>query len=238
MGVTRKIEKTLATLRRHGPGRAAHEAASRAINTLVTFKILRGVVVRRPDPKYLDCPARYTAGFLSDDEVRAYGRDPANEMDEAFLREALAKGDACFAIREGGTLASYGWYSSRPTRIDPPDLFLRFSPEYVYMYKGFTPAAYRGQRLHAIGMTMALRHYLDQGCRGLVSYVESTNFDSLKSVFRMGYEAFGSVYVLKAFGRTYRRSGRGCAAFGFGVDTAPDAGPTATRPQIPTPQRG
>jgi len=238
MDVTRKIDRALATLRRHGRGRALHEVASRTINMLVTFKILRGVVVRRPDPKYLACPANYTAAFLSDDEVRAYARDPGNELDEAFLREALGKGDACFAIRDGADLAAYGWYSSKPTRIDPPDLFLRFSPEYVYMYKGFTPARYRGQRLHAIGMTLALRHYLGQGYRGLVSYVESTNFDSLKSVFRMGYEAFGSVYVLKAFGRTFRRSGRGCAAFGFGVGTAPDPGPAAPRPRLSTPERG
>jgi hypothetical protein len=31
------------------------------------------------------------------------------------------------------------------------------------MYKGFTLKRYRGQRLHAIGMTRALEHYLSRG---------------------------------------------------------------------------
>lgn len=41
-------------------------------------------------------------------------------------------------------------------------------------------------RLHGVGMSMALRHYLARGFKGLVSYVESTNFASLKSCSRMG----------------------------------------------------
>jgi L-amino acid N-acyltransferase YncA len=87
----------------------------------------------------------------------------------------------------------------------------------VYMYKGFTDDNYRGQRLHAIGMTRALRYYLATGHRGIVSYVESTNFDSLKSCFRMGYEAFGTVYLLKLFGRWFSVSSPGCRRFGFRV---------------------
>ena len=207
-------------LRRHGGLRTLHDLAIRALNAVMVFKILRGVAVERPDPAYLTCPAGYTSAFLTEGAVRAFARNPEYEMSETFVEEALGKGDRCFAICDGFVLSAYGWYAAAPTRIDPPELELRFSDRYVYMYKGFTDPRYRGQRLHAIGMTLALQHFLSQGYRGLVSYVESNNFDSLKSVFRMGYFQFGSVYVVKAFGRCFTLSSRGCHAFGFGVEPA------------------
>jgi hypothetical protein len=85
------------------------------------------------------------------------------------------------------------------------------------MYKGFTDPRHRGQRLHAIGMTRALQHYRSAGYRGIVSYVESTNFDSLKSCFRMGYAMFGSVYMVKLFGHWLTFSSPGCWRFDFRV---------------------
>jgi hypothetical protein len=211
------VQAALLEVRRHGWRRALYHGLLRAINSVVLFKILRGVWIERVDDAFLTCPERYTAGFLSEKRLRDFSRDPDNGMPESFLDEALSKGDECFALCEGGTLAAYGWYASTPTRIDPPDLLLQFSGEYVYMYKGFTHTRHRGKRLHAIGMTMALQHYLSRGSRGLVSYVESDNFDSLKSVFRMGYAAFGSVYVLRIFGRTLTYSSPGCGTFGFRV---------------------
>src|SRR5437667_315175 len=82
--------------------------------------------------------------------------------------------------------AAYGWYASAATPV-APGLVLHFAPGYVYMYKGFTHDLHRGKRLHAIGMTRALQHYRSSGFKGVVSYVESSNFDSLKSCARMGY---------------------------------------------------
>jgi hypothetical protein len=95
------------------------------------------------------------------------------------------------------------------------------------MYKGFTDPRYRGQRLHAIGMTRALHEYRRRGLRGIVSYVESTNFDSLKSCFRMGYKVFGSIYLARLLGRHFARSSPGCEPYAFrvviGQYTAPRA---------------
>jgi hypothetical protein len=54
----------------------------------------------------------------------------------------------------------------------------------------------------------------------MVSYVESTNFDSLKSCFRMGYRVFGSIYVIRLFGRAFAFSSPGCGPFGFRLEIA------------------
>jgi hypothetical protein len=137
-------------------------------------------------------------------------------LDKAFLEEAMGKGDECFAILDGGALASYGWYSDKSTKVSD-ELELHFSSQYVYMYNGFTHPKYRGQRLHAIGMTMALNHYLGKGYKGIVSWVEANNFSSLRSCYRMGYKDFGDIHILKLF-RKYRiKCSDGCQKYGFRV---------------------
>jgi hypothetical protein len=220
---------------RYGAGALIHLLCMRLVNGIVPFKILRGVHVAKPDPAFLATPPHYTASFLARHELVHFADDAAKEMSRAFVDAALRNGAECYAIRDGQTLAAYGWYSARPTPIHPPELVLRFDDSHVYMYKGFTDKRYRGQRLHAIGMTRALQHYLDAGYRGIVSYVESTNFDSLKSCFRMGYEVFGSVYVVRIFGRYFAWASPGCDAFGFRVISKEPRAPLSAKELQPVP---
>lgn len=229
------VQKASARLRRHGLASVLHFAFVKLVNRLVPFKILRGVHVAKADAAFLDYPAAYTPDFLSPGALKAFADDPRSEMSRAFVEDALRHGDECYAICDGGKLAAYGWYSTRPTPIDPSDLTLQFADGYVYMYKGFTDRDYRGQRLHAIGMTRALQHYLDTGYKGIVSYVESTNFDSLKSCFRMGYHVFGSVYVLRLFGRYFTFSSPGCEAFEFRVLSTQLPEPLSAITPLPVP---
>jgi hypothetical protein len=211
------VQKLKKRLRRHGALNTLYELGYKATNSVVVLRVLRGVHIERVNAEFLESPAGYRAGFLTPGELREYARDPASELSERFLDEALARGDECYAIRDGDALAAYGWYSFGRTPIGLSDLVLHFSPERVYMYKGFTDTRYRGQRLHAIGMTRALEHYLSRGYQGIVSYVEADNFASLKSCFRMGYEEFGSVYVIRAHGHYFALSSPGCRRFAFRV---------------------
>jgi hypothetical protein len=222
-----KVESLRLKLRRHGAAATAYEMAVKALGAVAEFKILRGVFVERPDPAFIECP--YQPLLLDEAALRRFAGDPANEMSREFIDEATARGDQCYAICDGERLAAYGWYAFGATPIGIPGVLLHYSPGYVYMYKGFTHADYRGQRLHAIGMTRALEHYLSKGFKGIVSYVESINFDSLKSCFRMGYQQFGSVYVVRTLGRAAAWSGPGCERFAFGLARA--AGAT-TQPSL------
>lgn len=205
-------------MQRHGVSNTIDAFALKAINSAIGLKFLRGVCIEKADALFLQCPAAYRAGFLSAAQLRDYARDPRTELSEKFLGEALSRGDQCYAICDSDTLAAYGWYSFGRTPIGLSDLVLNFSPEYVYMYKGFTDTRYRGQRLHAIGMTRALQHYLSCGYKGLVSYVEAQNFDSLKSCFRMGYAVFGSIGVTCFLGRYYAFASPGCTRFQFRLE--------------------
>ena len=200
---------------RHGLARALYALGLKWINSAFVLRILRGVYVVAPDASFIEHPDAYEAEFLSTQKLREYAQQPNTQISDAFLDKALARGDQCYAIRDGETLAAYGWYSSGRTPVGIGDLVLTFDPRYVYMYKGFTDTRYRGQRLHAIGMTRALRHYRNSGYRGIVSYVEAQNFDSLKSCFRMGYSVFGSIYVIRVFGKYFAFSSAGCWRFEF-----------------------
>ena len=219
MIVQQLLEKSQTKIRKIGLSSASRQLFLKTVNAFMLFKILRGVTLQKVDPAFLDYPSHFKPMFLSEQMMRHYARDPVNEMPESFIEESLAKGDQCFGIFDGAVLASYGWYSRKPTHIDPPELFLHFSPSYIYMYKGFTHHDYRGQRLHAIGMNLALRHYLEKGYKGLVSYVESSNFDSLKSIYRLGYLNVGSIYLIRLFGNYQSFASKGCEAFELALKT-------------------
>jgi len=204
---------------RFGVRRTVYDLVYKSLSRMVRFKVLIGITISRVDPAYLDCDRRFQCGFLEPERLRVLGRDPVNEMPGGFLDAALGKGDECYAILEGERVASYGWYATTPTTLDLPDLRLHFSPQCVYMYKGFTHPDYRGQRLHAIGMTRALADYLGRGYQGLIAYVEANNFGSLKSVFRMGYTEIGRITLLRLAGRYVARASRGCRAYGLRIET-------------------
>ena len=220
------MQKLVQKLQRHGARNFVHTIGMRAINAAMGLKVLRGVHVAKPDAAFLSCPEGYRAGFLTRSELERFAADPKTEISPQFLAQASARGDACFALRHGETLAAYGWYATGPTPIGREGV-LRFDPRYVYMYKGFTDERHRGRRLHALGMTMALAAYLATGYEGIVSYVESTNFDSLKSCLRMGYVVFGSVYLASILGRWLSWASPGCRRFAFEVEPTPDRKPAA-----------
>jgi hypothetical protein len=201
--------------KQHGWRRTSHLLMIKAIKLFGLFKLLRGMLLLKVNPSYLECPSDYTCRFLSKAQLRYYAQDPENHIETDFLNEALDKGDRCYAILDGNKLAAYSWYSHQQTRIDPADLLIDFNPRYVYMYKGLTKPEYRGQRLYLIGMNRALQWYQQRGSQGMISYVESTNFESLKACMHLGCQIFGTIYLLRFLGRYLLLATPACRRFDF-----------------------
>jgi hypothetical protein len=195
-----------------------HLACLKLVNLVLPVRILRAFRVERPNLAFLHCPPGYEVGFANAAALARFARDPQTELSPQFVAEALQAGDQCYAIVRGDKLAAYGWCSTRPTPVGLPELVLHFNSGYAYRYKGFTAPQHRGQRLHAVGMTRTLLHYLAKGYRGIVLYVESTNLDSLKSCRRIGCEMFGSIYVVRIFGRYFSFASPGCKRFDFRIE--------------------
>jgi len=210
------VETIRRTAENAGLGGVAYDLFYRSLNHLTYFKVLQGITVTMEtlDPKYLVSNPAYTDGFLDEAQLRRFAKGPSNHISDSFLDQALLKGDRCYAFLAGDRLASFGWYSDKPTLIDG-GLQLEFDPSWVYMYHGFTHEADRGHRLHAVGMAKALRAFTEMGYRGIVSYVELNNYSSLKSCYRMGYRNFGRIAAFRLFGSFLVRRDRACEPYSF-----------------------
>ncbi len=238
-----KIEQIREMVQRFGLKAAALDLACRAANKVTHAVVLEGVVLTTEtvDPKFLEDDGGCRWGFLDRATLlRLAERKEDIAMDAAFIEAALAKGDRCFGGLHGGTLAAYGWYSTRPTPVTviSDDMVLRFDSAYAYMYRGYTPPEHRGKRLHGIGMARAMKALVDEGKKGLVSCVEAGNLASLSSCQRIGYRLFGTVFAVKVSGRYVTYATKGCEEYGFRVmpeselpAQAPPRAPAQARPQ-------
>jgi hypothetical protein len=223
VGLEQVVDRFSDTVRRHGMSAALHDLECRVLNKVTRFEILRGMVVEPDDitdPTLFDAPG-YEGRFVDPVELEPLAHARQHELDLGFLEQAIRRNDRCYAMFEGNALAAYGWYAQRPTPIDE-HFELHFDDAYTYMFKGYTVPAYRGKRLHAVAMCRALRALAGEGRRGLVSYVASNNFASLKSTARMGYRVFGDVYLVQAAGRSLTWATPGCRSYGFRVEVRND----------------
>ena len=163
---------------RYGTSAVVHDLGCHAANIVADFQILKGMTAHLRDvrdPHMLETP-RFEGRFVSADELaRRY--EGSYGLSVEFLRDASDRGDRCYGLFHEGVLASYGWYAAVPTPIDG-HFVLHFDPTYTYMFNGYTAPAYRGMRLHAVGMCQALRAFTEEGKKGLIAYVQSNNFAS------------------------------------------------------------
>lgn len=198
--------------------RGACGVAHRAIG----FKALRGMTLEPDDmdPTYLGDAPPFTHRVCGAADFSRLDDAPKLASDE-FYEGAIGRGDRCHYMADGDRVASYGWYATAPVPAFE-DTWIHFSPEYVYMYKGFTAPEYRGKQLHAYGMAHAAAEARARGYRGLISYVEVQNEGSLRSVARLGYRTFGTCVCLRIFGRTLTFRSSGCRPYGFELSVSPE----------------
>jgi hypothetical protein len=211
-----RIQDVQLAIRNAGIRGACYDLAYRVGQKAVGLSVFQGMTLTPAslDRSFLVADPRYVHGFLDEATLRRYARAPGLELDDAFLDEASARGDRCYAVRAGDDLAAYGWYSRRPTPVTA-DLLLHFDPRWVYQYKGFTAPDHRGRRLHALGMAHGMAAYVAEGCLGIVAQVERNNFSSLKSVHRMGYVDNGRIRAWRLFGRWHIRATPECEPYGL-----------------------
>ena len=204
-------------IRRHGLWNTLKWAVLRLMASAFGMRVLRGLALESV-PAPVEVPAGLAHGFQAPRALRRFASDPANEMSPFFIADAVARGDRCYAICNGPMPVFTSWYSRRPTSIGSAGLVLHFDPQYVYLYKAYTQPQHRGRRLYHAAVSRVFAHFAAKGARGFLSYVDATNLDSLKSLRRMGYRVFGSIYLVRLFGRHYTYATAGCQPFGFRLE--------------------
>ena len=216
-----KLSTVTNLVQKYGARGATHILSYRALEKAFRYKALVGCITRAQQlsyPEDVSFPEGYTGGFLTFDELRHHSKTPANDMDEAFLSEAEARGDRCYGIIEDGVLASYGWYTNTPFDINP-HVTLHFDRDYWFVYKCLTQPEHRGKRLHGIGMAKAIYQLSDENYAGIVAYVESRNYPSLRSGRKMGHTEFGIIRFGKVAGHYRSWATPGCKPYNFFVTT-------------------
>ncbi len=132
--------------------------------------------------------------FLTANEVWRFSTDSSLDLDPSLVPEIERGESLCFAAMENDRLAAYGWYAIQ--RAAPPHCFgvgILLPANVSYMFKGFTHPDYRGRRLHAAVMGLALAALSERGIQSLISTVEWTNEASLRSCDRLGYRRLGRI---------------------------------------------
>jgi len=104
---------------RHGLASTLFHLAYRLANSAALLMVFRVVVLSRAEMDW-----GFIAGtadqwsFLTSDELRRYSAaDPSLDLDDAFVTEALARGDRCHGFIQDGVLGAYAWFASGPTPI-------------------------------------------------------------------------------------------------------------------------
>jgi hypothetical protein len=217
------LEYCSGNVRTFGATRALQDVLYQTARKVIDVRVLRGMTAELSDVnRDLLSSGDFTARFLDPDTVGRAFAEPEwrHEYSPAWIEAALSKGDRCFGVFDGPVLASVGWYATTPTPVTDT-LSLHFDPTWVYMHRGFTARAYRGRRLHGIGMSLALREVTARGAKGLISFVECNNLQSLQSVDRMGYRVFGSIWLAALSDRQWAWATPGCRAYRFRLASSP-----------------
>ncbi len=149
-------------------------------------------------PASIESDPEFQFRFLTAKEVSGFAADPKNDLDASFAVRATRGLDLCFAaIASGGQLASYSWYASGS--IEPEHhlgVAMSLPTDVAYMYKAFTHPDYRGRRLYAATVALALKNLAHRGVTKLVTTIEWTNFASLRGCRRLGFQELGRLSTI------------------------------------------
>lgn len=155
----------------------------------------------------------------------ACATDPRLDMDEAFVQDAFAKGDACVAVFDRTTLVSYEWMAFTPTHHDQ-GVFVDFGPRYRYLYKAFTLPEFRGRHAIRLFKGSSDAYCLRRGRVATIAYIAIDNHSSIRYAMGVGnrrigfagYLKLGSVFIpfrtagVRAEGFRFFMPGRGVTA--------------------------
>ncbi len=150
-------------------------------------------------PAEIELPPGFEARFLNAEELLPFTEDPTNDLGPEMIERLNGGKDFCFAALHENRLAAYGWYALKDIEAEHNfGISMQFPDNYAYMYKGFTHTDFRGKRLHGILMGKALQGLGDHGIEALVSSVGWTNFASLLSCDKLGYERLGRAWTIRS----------------------------------------
>jgi hypothetical protein len=178
--------------------------------------------LREPAPHHDRLPEGITTvRALTEADLLEGTKDDDLDLDPAFIRSALERGDRSWGAFEGDKLVGYTWRSpsTAPFR---DDLWIRIGHPLHYVYKSYTRTTHRGKGIHIAITRVADRHMLETGRPSEVGFIDISNIQSLRAARSLGRRKVGWAGYLKAFGRcfTFRTAGVSATRSEFFVPAA------------------
>lgn len=202
------------TSKYHGLLSALHSVSISLINKFFELRILRCAVLIDLDFVSSELDSRLHLSILNTEQIKKYMEKGFNDLSPLFIQTAIKKQDTCIAVFDDAeNIVGYSWFSAIDTMSDIGHLNFSFDTSLVYTFKVYTSELYRGKRLHAHQMRLALDYFKNQGKKGIACYIYSDNFDSLKSSFRMGFKPAGFILIVKFFDRYWNFSSPACKKY-------------------------
>ncbi|KAA3618664.1 MAG: hypothetical protein DWQ05_06800 [Calditrichaeota bacterium] len=196
----------------------------RFVNLFTYFKVLHCLAIEEAvlHHEIKELNLQYQDKFLSSDEVDKYVHIETTRLPDYVAEDGINKKDECLGLLDNGNLINYCWYSDLPTRLCA-NLEIHFSADYKYAYRSFTIVPFRGQRLQGLNLYRALKYYQKKGYKGVVAYVDSNNFNSLRSLNHLGFQIFERVMIIKFWKTYYIFKPRTKSPYEFEIHLTPDA---------------
>ncbi len=181
-----------------------------------------GLWIYRVNIRHLGAPAKpgrhadrvlegITVRLLTEADLLEGAKDDDMELEPAFIRSALARGDLSWGAFEGDKLVGYTWRS--PARAPfRGDLWIRIGHPLHYVYKSFTRTTHRGKGIHIAITRVADQHMLEMGRPAEVGFIDISNIQSLRAARSLGRHKVGWAGYLKIFGRCFTFRTPGVAA--------------------------
>lgn len=218
------MRRILEYFKHHGLWRTTHRVVHSACNR--AFRYNTFVVMWMPTsftPEPIDLTSeRLEIRKLGREEAFAVSRLPGSGMPEAYVEEALARGDECFGVTIEEEPVCVSWFARR----GPVTIYrwwnVEFFGDYVYVHAVYTSPAYRGRRLAEKNLHAAVKRYALAGATGMFALVESSNYASLNAFRRAGYTPRATIRTAQIGGRLLVRHDSECVSAQVFVRPRPD----------------
>jgi hypothetical protein len=145
----------------------------------------------------------YSMRELTVAELIEAAADPLLELSRERIKTAAAHGDLFFGVFHQDRVIAYRWYSLWGSTPCWAGMEISYEyPHRAYGYRTFTHPAHRGTHLHEHTMPHSDFALVERGCTHIVSYIDATNFSSLRAYSRLrGGRRIGGILSMRMFGR-------------------------------------